>query len=99
MKRTAIKKIIYLLFILSLIFCYPRNFQQKKNKNFSLKTILFLGDSLTEGLGLPSQKFAFPELIQQKIVQNQLPFQVYNLGLSGDTTTTALKRLDRVFKI
>ena len=94
----VVKKIIYLTLISLLIFCRSRNFQQKNNKNSSLKNIVFFGNSLTEGLGLPAGKFAFPALIQQNIIQNQLPFKIYNLGLSGDTTSSAMKRLDEVLK-
>jgi acyl-CoA thioesterase-1 len=59
----------------------------------SAKTIVFLGDSLTAGLGLtPSD--AFPALIEEKIRAASLPFQVENAGLSGDTSAGALRRTD-----
>jgi acyl-CoA thioesterase I len=59
----------------------------------STKTIVFLGDSLTAGLGLsPSE--AFPALIAEKIRAAGLPFQVENAGLSGDTSAGALRRTD-----
>jgi acyl-CoA thioesterase I len=59
----------------------------------SAKTIVFLGDSLTAGLGLsPSE--AFPALIAEKIRAAGLPFQVENAGLSGDTSAAALRRTD-----
>ncbi len=60
-------------------------------------TILFLGDSLTAGLGVePAQ--AFPALIQEKIRAKNLPFEVINAGLSGDTTAGGLSRLDWVLQ-
>jgi acyl-CoA thioesterase-1 len=56
-------------------------------------TILFLGDSLTAGLGLkPAQ--AYPALIEEKIREKKLPFEVINAGVSGDTTAGGLARLD-----
>jgi acyl-CoA thioesterase-1 len=56
-------------------------------------TILFLGDSLTAGLGLkPAQ--AYPALIEEKIREQKLPFDVINAGVSGDTTAGGLARLD-----
>jgi acyl-CoA thioesterase-1 len=59
----------------------------------SAKTVVFLGDSLTAGLGLaPSE--AFPALIAEKIRAAGLPFQVENAGLSGDTSAGALRRTD-----
>ena len=60
-------------------------------------TILFLGDSLTAGLGV-EQGQAFPTLIQEKIREKNLPFEVINAGISGDTTAGGLARLDWVLQ-
>src|SRR4029077_19231173 len=60
-------------------------------------TVLFLGDSLTAGLGV-EQAQAFPALIQEKIRQKNLPFEVINAGISGDTTAGGLARLDWVLQ-
>src|SRR3954470_15343686 len=56
-------------------------------------TVLFLGDSLTAGLGLKPEQ-AYPALIQEKIREKKLPFDVINAGVSGDTTAGGLARLD-----
>lgn len=57
------------------------------------KSVVFLGDSLTAGLGVqPSE--AFPALIAEKIRAAGLPFEVQNAGLSGDTSAGGLRRLD-----
>ena len=60
-------------------------------------TILFLGDSLTAGLGV-AQEQAYPALIQEKIREQNLPFDVINAGISGDTTAGGLARLDWVLQ-
>ncbi len=60
-------------------------------------TILFLGDSLTAGLGVAETQ-AYPALIQEKIRQKDLPFEVINAGISGDTTAGGLARLDWVLQ-
>lgn len=57
------------------------------------KTVVFLGDSLTAGLGVPSAE-AFPALIAEKIRAAGLPFEVENAGLSGDTSAGGLRRID-----
>lgn len=57
------------------------------------RVVVFLGDSLTAGPGL-SMKETFPAVIQQKIGGRQLPWIVQNSGVSGDTTTLALSRLN-----
>src|SRR5215210_3084460 len=57
------------------------------------KTIVFLGDSLSAGTGgKPDQ--AFPALVQEKIRERGLPFEVVNAGIGGDTTAGGLRRLD-----
>jgi acyl-CoA thioesterase I len=60
-------------------------------------TILFFGDSLTAGLGV-QQEQAYPALVQQKIREKNLPFDVINAGVSGDTTAGGLARLDWVLQ-
>src|SRR6267143_3555613 len=57
------------------------------------KTIVFLGDSLTAGLGVQPTE-AFPALIAEKIRTAGLPYQVENAGLSGDTSAGGLRRTD-----
>jgi acyl-CoA thioesterase-1 len=60
-----------------------------------MKNILFLGNSLTEGYGLRNKaQESFPALIQQKINASQLDYKVINAGLSGDTSTGGLNRVD-----
>jgi acyl-CoA thioesterase I len=57
------------------------------------KTIVFLGDSLTAGLGVQPAE-AFPALVGEKIRAAGLPFEVENAGLSGDTSAGGLRRID-----
>jgi acyl-CoA thioesterase-1 len=55
--------------------------------------VVLLGDSLTAGLGLPSDQ-AYPALIQQRIDAAGLDYQVVNMGVSGDTSAGGSRRLD-----
>lgn len=55
--------------------------------------VVFLGDSITAGLGLTPEQ-AYPTLIQQKIDAESLGFHVVNAGVSGDTSAGGLSRLD-----
>jgi acyl-CoA thioesterase I len=55
--------------------------------------IVVLGDSLTAGLGLPSAQ-SYPSLLQKKIEDKGLRFEVVNAGISGDTSAGGLRRLD-----
>jgi acyl-CoA thioesterase-1 len=55
--------------------------------------VVFLGTSLTAGLGLdPGQ--AYPALIQRKIDSAGLPFTAINAGVSGETSAGARRRID-----
>ena len=76
------KKIILIIFVLNLIFA-----------NAKADTILFLGDSLTEGLGV-SKENAFPKLVET-MIQTELKkdITIINGGVSGSTTSDALSRL------
>jgi acyl-CoA thioesterase I len=55
--------------------------------------VLFVGTSLTAGLGLPAEA-AYPAVIQAKIDSAGLPFRVLNAGVSGETSAGALRRVD-----
>jgi len=63
----------------------------------SREVVLFFGTSLTAGLGVDLEE-AYPALIQQKIDSLQLPYEVVNAGLSGETTASGKSRLDWVLK-
>lgn len=63
-------------------------------QNNCMKNILFFGDSLTAGYGLPAAA-AYPSLLQERLRQEgHLAYKVINAGLSGDTTASGLHRLD-----
>lgn len=55
--------------------------------------IVFLGDSLTAGMGLP-QSQAFPSLIGEKMRAEGYDVDVVNAGISGDTTAGGRRRLN-----
>jgi acyl-CoA thioesterase-1 len=60
-------------------------------------TLVVLGDSIAAGHGLdPSE--AFPALLQQKIDDARLNFNVVNAGVSGDTTSGGLRRINWLLK-
>jgi len=59
----------------------------------SAPRIVFLGDSLTAGYGLPKDA-AVPALIQQRLHENGYEYEVVNAGVSGDTSAGGLSRLD-----
>lgn len=67
---------------------------EKKTDN---KVILFYGNSLTAGYGLDENE-SFPSRIEDRIDSLGLKYTVVNAGLSGETTSGGLKRIDWVMK-
>ena len=59
-----------------------------------VRTILMLGDSLTDGYGL-SRSQAYPAVIAQKLRAGGYKFDVINVGVSGDTTAGGLRRIPK----
>ncbi len=55
--------------------------------------IVALGDSLTAGYGLPGEA-AFPARLEKALAARGEPVHIANAGLSGDTTSGGLDRLD-----
>jgi len=55
--------------------------------------VVFLGDSLTAGYGLPASQ-AYPSLVQQRLREAGLAAEVVNAGVSGDTSAGGLRRLE-----
>ncbi|HTW50304.1 MAG TPA: arylesterase [Stellaceae bacterium] len=55
--------------------------------------VLAFGDSLTAGLGLPASA-SFPAQLQARLKAEGVDVKIVNAGVSGDTTTDGLARLD-----
>jgi acyl-CoA thioesterase-1 len=55
--------------------------------------IVALGDSLTAGLGLPANA-AFPARLEQALKAKGVAVEITNAGVSGDTASGGLARLD-----
>lgn len=55
--------------------------------------VVFAGTSLTAGLGLEPEH-AYPSLVEAKIDSAGLPYTVINAGISGETSSGLLRRLD-----
>jgi len=57
-----------------------------------------MGDSLTEGLGVESDQ-TYPAQLERKLQANGYNWTVINAGVSGETTTGALERVDWVLTL
>lgn len=58
-----------------------------------LPQVVFLGDSLTAGLGL-GEEAAYPAVAGELLAERGLPVRVVNAGVSGDTSAGGLARVD-----
>jgi acyl-CoA thioesterase-1 len=59
--------------------------------------VIFLGDSLTAGLGLDEGQ-AYPALLDRQLREEGKPARVINAGVSGDTSAGGLSRLGWLLK-
>lgn len=61
------------------------------------KTVLVMGDSLTEGYRLAKEE-AYPFLMEQELKKKHPDLKIINGGISGSTTASAVRRLDWYIK-
>lgn len=62
------------------------------------RVIVAFGDSLTAGYGLPPGE-SYPDHLQKLLDKTTYRFRVVNLGVSGDTTTGGLARVDQAIAL
>lgn len=79
-------KILSLIAVISTLILPIKGFSQTR------KAFLILGDSLTEGYGVPQDK-SFPILLQKKIDKDKLSWDVRGAGSSGSTSASGLERI------
>jgi len=70
---------------------------KKDSATAQQQTIVFFGNSLTAGYGVDPTE-AFPALIQEKLDSLHLSYKVINAGVSGETTSGGLARIDWILK-
>jgi acyl-CoA thioesterase-1 len=58
--------------------------------------IIFFGDSLTAGFGLDDYETSWPHLIQNRLAKAGHSFHITNAGVSGDTTSGGMGRIEWV---
>jgi len=80
-------KILIFLYIFLFPPLTPRGYAESPTTR-----ILFLGDSLTDGYGVPKDK-TYPALVLNKLRLQGKKVEVINAGISGSTTASGYKRL------
>ena len=66
---------------------------RRASRSDATRRIVFLGDSLTAGLGVAPPRH-IPHSSRQRVRDAGLPHEVVNAGVSGDTSAGGLRRLD-----
>lgn len=99
------KKLFHLSFVLLIWACGSPEKEETKTQETTKenvaeepnnsKTILFYGNSLTAGYGVGLEN-AFPAIIEKKLDSLQMDYSVVNAGVSGETTSGGLSRLEWV---
>jgi acyl-CoA thioesterase-1 len=62
------------------------------------RVVAVLGDSLTAGLGVAPDE-AYPALLEARLKREGYDYRVINAGVSGDTSSGGLRRLDWVLRL
>ena len=60
--------------------------------------VVFLGDSLTAGLGVPADQ-TYPARLGARLKREGYDYRVVNAGVSGDTTAGGLRRVDWALRL
>ena len=109
MKYAKLKTNIYFFFVMLLMLLLlhgcgdetsTRNeigFEKKPEKKFD-GTIVAVGDSLTEGLGV-AEEFAYPAVLEERLRRQGYQYRVINAGISGETSSGTLSRIKWVLTL
>lgn len=78
----------------------PENQQASKNPGSAggpdgRRVIVAFGDSLTAGYGVEPGN-SYPDFLQKQLDAKKMPYRVVNAGVSGETTSDGLARVDSV---
>jgi acyl-CoA thioesterase-1 len=95
--RATFRFILFLIiFIAGCIDESPPPSEQKSPENEGI--IVAVGDSLTEGLGV-AEEFAYPALLEKKLQSGGYHYRVINAGVSGETSSGTLARINWILKL
>jgi acyl-CoA thioesterase-1 len=70
----------------------------QQNQTAYVGTIVAMGDSLTAGLGV-NENDAYPAQLERKLQAAGLQWRVVNAGISGETSSGALSRINWMLKL
>lgn len=83
-----------------LIALLPFTFMSKVSASTPADTdnILIIGDSLSAGYGIQIHE-SWPALLQTQLTDNQLPYNVHNASISGQTSSEGVRQTDQLLAL
>ena len=87
-----------LILIICIVFVTPTGCSESETASGQAEvvnyegTIVAVGDSLTEGLGV-EEEYAYPALLEKKLNAQGFRYRVINAGISGETSSGTLARV------
>lgn len=72
--------------------------REARSAPVSAGTIVAVGDSLTLGYGV-APELAYPARLEKKLAADGFPYRVINAGISGETSSGALSRINWVLTL
>lgn len=91
--------ILVLLIGLSLQSCGEESTGAQDHSQKSVEgTIVAVGDSLTEGLGV-AEELSYPAVLEKKLFEQGYRYRVINAGVSGETSSGTLSRIKWILSL
>ncbi len=81
-------------FIITFLLCLSTYASQAQDRD----NILILGDSLSAGYGIKIEE-SWPVLLQSKLTDSKLNFNVHNASISGQTTAEGVSQINKLLKL
>jgi acyl-CoA thioesterase-1 len=98
MKSSLIRQIYLILALCWLLVGSAPSEAAASSEPRSKGTIVAVGDSLTAGLGVPEEE-AYPAQLEKKLRAAGYDWKVVNAGISGETSSGTLSRINWVMKL
>ena len=102
MGKKMVKTPYVIMFIMLLVAGGCNRDQEKysepEGRSETMKTIVAVGDSLTAGFGL-DESAGYPALLEEKLQAAGYNYQVVNAGVSGETSSGTLSRMEWILTL
>ena len=102
-RNYLIRVMVFLFVLLSIFACSNESPSAKSrpelqgNDDMGFGTIVAVGDSLTAGYGVDETE-AYPALLEKRLLLDGFFFKVINAGISGETSSGTLSRIEWVIR-